>query len=95
MEYIQTSGSRAEGFVIEYQTGSLEQHFQSTRFDIPLSTVESIFQSYLEGDSSWESMAEWNRDDLSQATTEGFPILYLSLGVAVALVGLFVWWKSA
>ncbi|MCA9758835.1 MAG: hypothetical protein KDA27_23780 [Candidatus Eisenbacteria bacterium] len=95
MFYVQTAGDPDDGFLLEYQEGSLDQHFQSVRQDLPLETVEKTFQMYLVNDSSWKSGAEWAPLDLSSDVSGVSPALTLALGLSVALAGLLGWWRTA
>ena len=64
LTYVQAAGARTEGFVLEYQTGSIDQHYRSTDSNLPLSTVTDVFQRYAAEDDSWQSRTAWRRDDL-------------------------------
>jgi len=59
--YLQASGSVQTGFALEYQEGSLEQHYRSRNPDLPLAQVTEIFQEYARGDGSWRVGIEWER----------------------------------
>ena len=56
------------GFVLEYQEGSLERHYQAiydaTGHEITLDDVISVFQSYANGDDSWKGKYEWVKVNL-------------------------------
>ncbi len=64
LTYIQAAGARSEGFILEYQAGSIDQHYRSTDSNLPLSTVTDAFQLYAAEDSSWQSRTTWRREDL-------------------------------
>lgn len=91
--YIQAAGGPSEGFLLEYQEGSIEQHYRSTQSNLPLTTVTNAFQLYAADDSSWRSLVPWEHDDLSQHSG-GLRLLPLFLIVA-ALAGLALWWWRA
>ncbi|MFT3735025.1 MAG: DUF3592 domain-containing protein [Rhodocyclaceae bacterium] len=57
--YVQTTGSRADGFVIEYRDGSEEQHFSSTETDIAHERMVALFEAYRSG-GAWQSMTLWD-----------------------------------
>lgn len=65
--YIQTAvdgaGSGDGAFVLEYQEGSLAQHYRSTR-PVPLGEVIAAFHSYLRLDGVWRAAHAWERMDL-------------------------------
>ena len=83
LTYIQTSGTPADGFVLEYQTGSTEQHFRSESDSVPLDTVTEAFLLYAEADPSWREVASWQHEDLGG----GMPPKYAALliGAVIAL----------
>ena len=64
LTYVQALGNRTEGFILEYQSGSLDQHYRSTEDNLNLSTVTDVFQLYAAEDSSWQSRTKWQREDL-------------------------------
>ncbi len=64
LTYVQAAGTRREGFVLEYQEGSLDQHYRSTENNLHLSTVTDVFQLYGAEDSAWQSRTSWRREDL-------------------------------
>lgn len=57
--YIQTSGSRADGYIIEYRNGNDREHYSSVRTDISHKEMVAIFQAYLNG-GNWKSLIEWS-----------------------------------
>ena len=61
MTYVQSAVSHleGEGFILEYQDGSLNQHYVATDCNIPLETILKIFLAYLKGDSSWKTDFLW------------------------------------
>jgi hypothetical protein len=89
LTYIQTAGGPSEGLILEYQQGSTDQHFRSARNDLPISTVTRAFQLYAEHDSSWRSVAAWERDDIAQPANVPLPVIF---AVVVALILLLVFW---
>jgi hypothetical protein len=93
LTYIQTAGSPSEGFLLEYQAGSLDQHHRSTENTLPLSTVTNAFQRYAAEDPSWRSLVTWQRDAPSPQAAR-FPLLPVAV-LAAALLGLALWWWRA
>jgi hypothetical protein len=61
MTYIQASGDPDIGFILEYQAGSLDQHYQSVRGDLTLQTIFETFSSYLRGKGDWREFAAYER----------------------------------
>jgi hypothetical protein len=89
LTYIQAAGARSEGFVLEYQEGSIDQHYRSTEDNLHLSTVTDVFQLYAVGDSAWRSRATWRHDDLVQHSG-CLPLLGIALA-APTILGLVLW----
>jgi hypothetical protein len=56
--YVQTTGSRADGFVVEFRDGSEATQVLSARTDLPLSEVTKVFLAYLRG-GSWKQSLTW------------------------------------
>ena len=52
-------------YVLEYQDGSLDQHYQATDGPIPLERVLAAFVKYLQGDGTWRADFVWEKLDLS------------------------------
>ena len=52
-------------YVLEYQGGSLAEHYRAADGPIPLDRVVSAFLKYLRGDESWRADFRWERMDLS------------------------------
>ena len=61
--YIQTAFDGDGTFVLEYQDGSLEQHYRASR-PLLLQEVIGAFQSYLRQDGAWRSGILWERLEL-------------------------------
>lgn len=52
-------------YILEYQDGSLERHYEAVDGPITLDRVLGAFVKYLRGDDSWKQDFEWVRMDLS------------------------------
>jgi hypothetical protein len=52
------------GYDLEYQDGSLEQHYRARNEPITLERVLSAFLKYLRGDASWQPDFRWERMQL-------------------------------
>lgn len=78
--YIQTSGSRANGYIIEYRDGDETKHFTSRRTDIPHEEMLAIFEAYRTG-GAWKALVDWKkefaRSRTGAATKAGESKLYL------------------
>ena len=53
-----------KGYVLEYQNGSLDQHFNVVGGAIVLERIVAAFSKYLLGDGSWLTDFDWERMDL-------------------------------
>ena len=64
--FLQTTGNKKDGYIIEYQEGGIENHHQlKGRFSIE--QVIDIFQRYSKNDISWEKDFETRGNKLSAA----------------------------
>ena len=63
VSYIQTAIALGEGFLLEYQEGSLEAHFRCPQI-LPRERVVEAFQKYARGDESWRAPLAWEKQDL-------------------------------
>jgi hypothetical protein len=61
--FVQCSGCSKEDFVVEYQEGGIENHFQS-RALFALPELIRLFQGYLSGSDSFRSDFEWKKIDI-------------------------------
>lgn len=57
--YLQTTGTAASGFLVEYRDGSEVAHFQSAGANVPLASTQEIFRLYAKGDSAWRDKLSW------------------------------------
>jgi hypothetical protein len=58
-------------YVLEYQEGSLSEHYRAVDQPIYLGRVLSAFSKYLRGDPSWRSDFHWEKVDLSEEAQRG------------------------
>ncbi len=70
LSYIQVAGEKKNGFVLEYQWGSLKEHYHCLESDISMEKVVEVFQQYSAGDSHWKQLCEWEKIDLVQPMQE-------------------------
>jgi hypothetical protein len=63
LNYIQTTGTHGEGFIVEYQDGGEDRFFQAVS-KVNLEAVKSFFVAYSRGDNSWQSSVGWRKVDV-------------------------------
>lgn len=51
----------SSGYVLEYQEGSLANHFRTVREDLSAEEVITAFQSFAAGESAWRTPFEYRR----------------------------------
>jgi hypothetical protein len=64
--YLQV-GERKEppwDLIMEYQVGSLDNHFRATDSPLTIEVVIAAFQKYAKGDASWKADFHWKRIEL-------------------------------
>jgi hypothetical protein len=52
-------------FVLEYQDGSVSEHYRVCEGPLPLERIIRAFQKYADQDDSWRGEFEWERMELS------------------------------
>ncbi len=92
--YIQ-AGKSNHGFVLEYQNGSVKEHYRSDRTNLTVEDVISAFRDYAGGDDSWKDRHSWSRFRIGRNNDEpswvrttsiaGFTLLVAVVGIWVAL----------
>ena len=65
-QFMQCSGTLEEGFLLEYQDGSLDEHFQCVDHELLLASVIWAFQAYLADDHRWRTIFPWRRINVRQ-----------------------------
>ncbi len=93
MTYIQTSGSAESGFVLEYQDGSIEEHYSCTDAPLTVDQIVETLQRYFTNHDRWKSEFSWEKEDLGSSTAQadvGTATILRVLGLAVA--GIVIWW---
>jgi len=63
LTYIQTSGTLAEGFVLEYQEGDAAKHF-AVRERLSMEQVTAAFIAYAKNEPTWRTAFPWEKQDL-------------------------------
>ena len=56
--YIQCASESADKYIVEFQEGSLHEHYRSAELLAP-DTVRGVFLRYLHGERSWRSDFQW------------------------------------
>lgn len=91
--YIQ-AGKSEQGFVLEYQEGSVKEHYSSDRTDLSIDDVISAFRDFAAGINSWKGRLTWSKLRKEQnnrepawvrtASITGFILLIAVGGICVA-----------
>lgn len=63
--YMQCADQEEGEYLLEYQTGSIDQHFGAVDKPITLDRVMAAFGKYLNNDPSWVDDFKWELLDLS------------------------------
>jgi hypothetical protein len=77
------------GYVLEYQDGSLGEHYACTDPDLDLNAVVRAFHAYARGDDDWQASLPWQRQKLAGPSRTRKP-LKLSRIVLIAVIVLAV-----
>lgn len=64
MTYLQVAVGDGDGFILEYQDGSLEEHYIAEDTEISEDAIIRAFAAYLNGDNEWKEAFEWEHLDL-------------------------------
>ena len=91
MTYMQASGDQSGGFVLEYQDGSLEQHYYCADPDISAGKVTDAFRSYFARDDKWRKKYHWQRGNGESNNATGI-VKHVILFFMAAILA-FVAWK--
>jgi hypothetical protein len=92
LTYLQVSGAVKTGFVLEYQEGSLDQHYRSHAGDLPLEAVTRAFQSYARGDEAWGQSIDWEHVPVVRPTVPWYSTwvgYIIVLGIVITLIWLW------
>jgi hypothetical protein len=89
--YIQASGDTANGFYVEYQSGSLEKHYRSTKSTIPLETVVEMFKAYAAKDQRWWHLTTWEKHEVLAAVGRSSEVM-ATVGWLLMLVYTVCFW---
>jgi len=61
--YMQTRGGKSTGFTLEYQEGSIYEHFECIDDDLMQDDVIDALQAYRNRDESWKTDFEWVKQE--------------------------------
>lgn len=91
MTYLQTSGGPTEGYILEYQEGTLEEHYSCVEPSLDTEQAVRIFQCYLSGDSRWRTDYKWEKGGFGSSPIDSrHAKTFVFIGVLIAL---FAVWK--
>ena len=64
MTYIQVAGDRTVGFLLEYQEGSLKEHYRAADDAIELERIVQTFILYRDGNDNWRRGFTFERETM-------------------------------
>ncbi len=64
LNYIQTLNDPKQGWIVEYQVNSTDEHYDAADSPHELATVIAAFVAYAAGDSKWLKLFRWERMEL-------------------------------
>ncbi|WP_425618439.1 hypothetical protein NA78x_002144 [Anatilimnocola sp. NA78] len=67
LTFIQTMNTAEDGFVVEYQTGSTDEHYAAANPPHDVEDVAAAFVAYAAGDDAWKTAFTWEHLQLTQA----------------------------
>jgi hypothetical protein len=87
MSYIQTCRESDGHYVLEYQEGSLAEHYECADEMLNFQKVSMVFTSYLNGTDEWKTALRWEPLESSSASDGAArPVKLLVLVVVVAII---------
>ena len=92
LTYMQVSGKLSEGVILEYQEGSVSEHYLCSNIPLKGIQVIAVFKNYLSGSESWKSLLTWEKEKL-EATSSfiSTPLMVLAL---LGFLGCWFWWSA-
>ena len=91
MTYMQASGDPGGGYVLEYQDGSLEEHYYCADPDISAGKVTDAFRSYFAKDDEWRRKYMWERENQATNIGAGYARYIIAFVIVVTLA--FIAWQ--
>lgn len=87
MSYIQTCKTSDGHYVLEYQEGSLEEHYECADEMLNFQKVSMAFSSYLKGTDEWKTSLRWEPlGSSSEGNGAARSVKLLVLVVVVAII---------
>ena len=86
MTYVQTSGAPNLGYSLEYQTGSVDEHYMASDQELRIEDVEKAFLAYSNGNMSWIDDHEWTKLDLLPRKRR----MYVFITIAALIFGYLI-----
>lgn len=87
MSYIQTCKTSDGHYVLEYQEGSLEAHYECADEMLNFQKVSMAFTSYLNGTNEWKTSLAWQPLGSSESSNGAArPVKLLVLVVVVSII---------
>lgn len=87
MSYIQTCKTSDGHYVLEYQEGSLAEHYECADEMLNFQKVSMAFTSYLNGTDEWKTALTWQPLGSSESSNGAArPVKLLVLVVVVAII---------
>jgi len=86
MSYIQTCKTVDGHYVLEYQEGSLAEHYKCADEMLSFQKVSMAFTSYLNGTDEWKTALTWQPLGSSENNGAAHPVKLLVLVVVVAII---------
>lgn len=84
MTYLQTAGDDTDGYILEYQVDTTNEHYQLDERVLSKEEVIQAFTSYLQGSYRWQEEYQWQKMILESSGC------ILSLLQTLAPVGWFI-----
>lgn len=85
--YIQTAKADDGFFVLEYQEGSLDNHYECEDEKLNLQKVSMAFSSYFNGTDEWKTALKWVPQDFSAPGTPiSLPVKLLVLMIVAVII---------
>ncbi len=85
MVYMQTAGNFNEGFILEYQEGSVDEHYSCINDPLTNDQVVKAFKDYLNGNLNWKKDLIWEKEDLN-ISNSSWPLVIVVLLVIAAIL---------
>lgn len=67
-QFIQSGGSPENGFDLEFQDGSTDEHYRAEGDPFTRGEVEQTYIQYLRDETGWKDEYTWNKKDLSSSS---------------------------